>query len=43
MEKDKYGTGTEDSMVLAQKQKYRLMEQDTEPRDKPTYLWVFYF
>ena len=32
-----------DSMVLAQKQKYRLMEQDTEPRDKPTYLWVFYF
>ena len=32
-----------DSMVLAQKQKYRLMEQDKEPRDKPTHLWVFYF
>ena len=26
----------QDSMVLAQKQKYRPMEQDREPRDKPT-------
>ena len=30
-------------MVLAQKQKYRPMEQDREPRDKPTHLWVPYF
>ena len=30
-------------MVLAQKQKYRLMEQDREPRDKPMHLWVPYF
>ena len=30
-----YGTGT--------KQKYRPMEQDREPRDKPTDLWVLYF
>ena len=28
----------QDSMVLAQKQKYRSMEQDRKPRDKPTYL-----
>ena len=27
------------SMVLAQKQKYRSMEQDRKPRDKPTHLW----
>ena len=27
------------TMVLAQKQKYRSMEQDREPRDKPTLLW----
>ena len=26
----------QDSMVLAQKQKYRSMEQDRKPRDKPT-------
>ena len=30
-------------MVLAQKQKYRPMEQVREPRDKPTHLWVPYF
>ena len=30
-------------MVLAQKQKYRPMEQDREPRDKPMHLWVPYF
>ena len=29
--------------VLAQKQKYRSMEQDRKPRDKPMYLWVPYF
>ena len=28
----------QDSMVLAQKQKYRSMEQDRKPRDKPTYI-----
>ena len=27
------------SMVLAQKQKYRSVEQDRKPRDKPTLLW----
>ena len=29
----------QDSMVLAQKQKYRSMEQDRKPRDKPTRVW----
>ena len=29
----------QDSMVVAQKQKYRSMEQDRNPRDKPTHLW----
>ena len=32
-----------DSRVLAQKQKYRPMEQDRKPRDKPMHLWVPYF
>ena len=27
------------SMVLAQKQKYRSMEQDRKPINKPMYLW----
>ena len=27
-------------MVLAQKQKYRSMEQDRKPQDKPTHLWA---
>ena len=31
------------SMVLAQKQKYRPMEQDRKPRNKPMHLWVYYF
>ena len=35
--------GHQDSMVLAQKQKYRPMEQDRKPRNKPMYLWVPYF
>ena len=26
-------------MVLAKKQKYRSMEEDRKPRDKPTHLW----
>ena len=29
----------QDSMVLAQKQKYRSMEQDRKPRDKPMHVW----
>ena len=33
----------QDSMVLTQKQKYRAMEHDREPRNKPTHLWVPYF
>ena len=33
----------QDSMVLAQKQKYRPMEQDRKPRNKPLHLWVLYF
>ena len=34
--------GNEDSMVLAQKQKFRSMEQDRKPRDKPTRIWSPY-
>ena len=30
-------------MILAQKQKYRPMEQDRESRNKPMHLWVPYF
>ena len=30
-------------MVLAQKQKYRSMEQDRKPRNKPMHLWIPYF
>ena len=33
----------QDSMVLAQKQKYRPMEQDGKPRNKPMLLGVPYF
>ena len=33
----------QDSMVLAQKQKYRPMEQDRKPRNKPMCLWLPYF
>ena len=29
-------------MVLAQKQKYRSMEQDIKPRDKPIHIWAHY-
>ena len=33
----------QDSMVFAQKQKYRPMEQNRKPRNKPMHLWVPYF
>ena len=33
----------QDSMVLAHKQKYRLMEQDRTARDKPTHRWALIF
>ena len=33
----------QDNMLLAQKQKYRPMEQDRKPRNKPMHLWVPYF
>ena len=33
----------QDSMVLAQKQKYKPMEQDRNPRNKPMHLGVPYF
>ena len=32
----------QDSMVLAQRQKYRSMEQNRKPRDKSTHLWTPY-
>ena len=32
----------QDSMVLAQTQKYRSMEQDRKPRDKPMHIWSPY-
>ena len=32
-----------DSMVLAQRQKYRSMEQNRKPRDKSTHIWAPYF
>ena len=32
----------QDSMVLAQRQKYRSMEQNRKPRDKSMHLWVPY-
>ena len=33
----------QDNMVLAQKQKYSLMEQDRKPKNKPMHLGVLYF
>ena len=32
----------QDSMVLAQRQTYRPMEQNRKPRDKPTHIWTPY-
>ena len=34
--------GHQDSIVLAQRQKYRSMEQNRKPRDKSTHLWTPY-
>ena len=31
----------QDSMILAQRQKYRSMEQNRKPRDKSTHIWTF--
>ena len=36
------GCSHQNSMVPAQKQKYRPMEQDRKPRDKPMHLWAPY-
>ena len=33
----------QDSMALAQRQKYGPMKQDRKPRNKPMHLWVLYF
>ena len=33
----------QDSMVLAQKQKYRLVERNRKPRDKSTHIWSYHF
>ena len=32
----------QNNMVLAQRQKYRSMEQNRKPRDKPMHLWTTY-
>ena len=32
----------QDSMIMAQTQKYRSMEQDRKPRDKPMHIWSPY-
>ena len=32
----------QDSMILAQRQKYRSMEQNRKPRNKSTHLWTPY-
>ena len=37
-----YKASRRDSMVLAQRQKYRPMEQNRKPRDKSTNLWTPY-
>ena len=34
-----YKATVKNSMVLAQKQTHRSMEQNTEPRNKPMHLW----
>ena len=36
------GNSPQDSMVLAQRQKYRSMEQNRKPRNKSTHLWTPY-
>ena len=37
-----YYKATVDSMVLAQRQTYRSMEQNRKPRDKSTHIWTPY-
>ena len=37
-----YEASRQNSMVLAQKQKYRSMKQNRNPRDKSTHLWTPY-
>ena len=37
-----YKASHQDSMVLAQRQKYRSMEQNRKPRDISTHLWTPY-
>ena len=37
-----YKASHQDSVVLAQRKKYRLMEQNRKPRDKFTNLWTRY-
>ena len=37
-----YKASHQDSMVLAQRQKYRSMEQNRKSRDKSTHLWTPY-
>ena len=37
-----YKNSYQDSMVLAQRQKYRSMEQSRKPRDKSMHLWKPY-
>ena len=37
-----YKASHQDSMVLAQRQKYRSMEQNRKPRDKSTHIWTPY-
>ena len=37
-----YKASHQDSMVLAQRQKHRSMEQNRKPRNKPTHLWTSY-
>ena len=38
-----YKASHQDSMALAQKQKYRPVKEDRNPRNKPMHLWVTYF
>ena len=38
-----YEASHQDGRVLAQKQKYRPMEPDRKPRNKPIHLWVLDF
>ena len=37
-----YKASHQDSMALAQRQKYRSMEQNRKPRDKSTHIWTPY-